>query len=256
MRIFDTAARHSSDAWETVCFHPDSSLMQALEKGRVEGTHGVENLHCELDTAFLSFCQQCQKKTVFCKLPWNGETRKVIMRFAVAPVIGGVEQHNRFCCQHQSRGVAQNACADAATAQQLTLLTHLCSRNVLFGLQSHGVCHINLGRLRMPLERSFPSQHTEFLWQSQLQIKSLQHSLCHTRGKSAHVAIGECKTSSQISRPNGLIPSKKRQQRKRTPSKAWKAHSGICQFLEGGSQLWLLHTSPIRLLFSKAALCF
>ena len=68
-----------------------------LQKSRVEGTHGVENLHHGLDTAFLSFCQQCQKKTVFHRLPQNGETCKAVMKFVVAFVIGSTtEQHNRF----------------------------------------------------------------------------------------------------------------------------------------------------------------
>merc|ERR1711884_232694 len=45
------------------------------------------------------------KKTVFRKLPWNGRIHEVSMKFAVAFVIGDTEQHDKFCCQHQSRSM-------------------------------------------------------------------------------------------------------------------------------------------------------
>ena len=79
--------------------------MRTFAKSRVEGIHGVENLHRGLDAAFLSFCQQCQTKTVFHKLPWSGKTHEVIMKFAVAFVVGDTEQHDKFCCRYQSRSM-------------------------------------------------------------------------------------------------------------------------------------------------------
>ena len=103
--IFNTTTRHSSEAWETIYFHPDSSYMKTFAKSKVEGVHGVENLHRGLDAAFESFRQQCGKKTVFRKLPWNGSIHEVSMKFAVAFVIGDTEQHDKFCCRYQSRSM-------------------------------------------------------------------------------------------------------------------------------------------------------
>ena len=103
--IFNTATRHSNEAWETIYFHPDSSYMRTFAGSKVEGVHGVENLHRGLDAAFASFRQQCKKKTVFRKLPWNGRIHDVSMKFAVAFVIGDTEQHDKFCCRCQSRSM-------------------------------------------------------------------------------------------------------------------------------------------------------
>ena len=103
--IFNTATRHSKDAWQTIYFHPDSSYMKTFAESKVEGVHGVENLHRGLDAAFASFRQQCEKKNVFRKLPWNGSIHEVSMKFAVAFVIGDTEQHDKFCCRYQSRSM-------------------------------------------------------------------------------------------------------------------------------------------------------
>ena len=103
--IFSTATRRLNEAWETIYFHPDASFMKTFAKNTVEPIHSIENLHRGLDAAFASFQRQCKTTTVFKRLPWNGETHEVKMKFAVAFVIGDTEQHDKFCCRYQSRSM-------------------------------------------------------------------------------------------------------------------------------------------------------
>ena len=103
--IFNIETRKRFDAWETLYFHPDSSLLENRQSTTTMPIHKVINLHNGIRVALRSFKEACEDVDgyYFDSFPYNGSNHPVRMRFAIAYVIGDTEQHDKLCGKFQSR---------------------------------------------------------------------------------------------------------------------------------------------------------
>lgn len=104
--IFDSATRKRADAWETIYFHPDGEHLSANHVNKAEPIENIINLHTGLRAALESFQKICNdnKGVTWDYLPYNNKLWKVVMRFAIAFVIGDTELHDKLCGRYGSRG--------------------------------------------------------------------------------------------------------------------------------------------------------
>jgi len=106
--IFNTSTRKKKEAWETLYFHPDSTVMQISHNSH-ESDKGdsVRNLHAGLSVALQSFYDTCQLADgiEWKGLPYGGKKWHVRMKFSIAYVIGDTPQHDQLCGRYSSYGV-------------------------------------------------------------------------------------------------------------------------------------------------------
>ena len=103
--IYNTETRKRADAWETIYFHPDSTVVQiAHNSEKPSSLESAKNLHNALNVALQSFFDVCQDPDgiVWKGLPYGGKTWKVRMKFAIAYVIGDMELHDELCGRYKS----------------------------------------------------------------------------------------------------------------------------------------------------------
>ena len=103
--IFNTATRRRAEAWELIYFHPDQSYMATQQTTKTLPEDNIRNLHNGLQLALHSLEKEMEEENciVWKKLPWNGTTYEVKMKFAIAFVIGDTELHDKLCCCYGSR---------------------------------------------------------------------------------------------------------------------------------------------------------
>ena len=105
--IFNTSTRKRKDAWETLYFHPDSTVMQISHNcHESEKGDSVRNLHAGLSVALQSFYDTCQlaEGIEWNGLPYGGKKWHVRMKFSIAYVIGDTPQHDQLCGKYSSYG--------------------------------------------------------------------------------------------------------------------------------------------------------
>ena len=103
--MLNTETRKRPEAWETVYFHPDSTVVQIAQSSQKPSSlENAKNLHNALKVALQSFFEVCQNPNgiVWNGLPCGGKIWKVRMKFATAYVIGDMELHDELCGRHKS----------------------------------------------------------------------------------------------------------------------------------------------------------
>ena len=99
--IFNTEVRKRAEAWETIYFHPNDTVVQLAHNAKKDSQppDKCQNLHNGLDIALESFLQACTGDEVFewKGLPYGGKLWTVRMKFAIAFVVGDTELHDKLC---------------------------------------------------------------------------------------------------------------------------------------------------------------
>lgn len=107
--IFNTSTRKKKEAWETLYFHPDSTVMQISHNSHgSEKGDSVRNLHAGLSVALQSFYDTCQlaEGIEWKGLPYGGKKWHVRLKFSIAYVIGDTPQHDQLCGRYSSYGTS------------------------------------------------------------------------------------------------------------------------------------------------------
>jgi hypothetical protein len=125
--IFSVETRKKPEAWETIYFHPDPSLMSSEQRHSAQSTDHLQNLHNGLRAALESVEKACNSEEGmnWPNLPWNGRKWNVQMKFAIAYVIGDTEMHDKLCGRYGSRtGGVKKLCrhCDCSTKHSVTPL--------------------------------------------------------------------------------------------------------------------------------------
>jgi hypothetical protein len=104
--IFNVETRKRADAWETLYFHPDTSVASKQDNTKADPVDNVKNLHNGLRAALESFKEACEQPggIVWEGLPYGGRTWTVRMKFAIAYVIGDTDMHDKLCGKYQNYG--------------------------------------------------------------------------------------------------------------------------------------------------------
>ena len=197
--IFNTSTRKTSEAWETIYFHPDSAYLSAMQTNEIESIDNVANLHNGLRIALMSFKEQCEShQNIVCQnFPWAGKKWNVEMKFSIAFVIGNTELHDKLCCWFGGRNAGVNViCRHCDCPTE-----HLCNPDQQ-GLHR---------KLWGPQDFSDDFLNNNMLWKelSHHPVKNVFHDLCFgANHHNIHLASpGECLHMHQLGSSKQAIES-------------------------------------------------
>ena len=106
LEIFNVKTRKQPEAWETLFFCSDNEFQSSNYSSKADPVDNMQNLHNRLRAALQSFKEVCGDDASFSwdELPYAGGKWKVLMKFAIAYVVGNTVLHDQLCGRYGSCG--------------------------------------------------------------------------------------------------------------------------------------------------------